>query len=134
MLLRLIPHRGGDGTTYGIIAMNDTGSDILSLFDTDMPHLGNVQGYGGFIGNVAIRFANGAINIYPKVLVEVQLVKNDGSPWSNWIEEEAIVQPLHPGLTRLSGLGIRRALFIGTAPGNHFLAVAATKGGLNSLF
>ena len=98
MLLRLIPDQGGDGTVHGIIAMNDTGSDILSLFDTDMPHLGNLQGYAGWLGNIAIRFANGAINIYPKILVEVQLVRNDDSPWSDWIEEEAIVQPLRPGL------------------------------------
>jgi hypothetical protein len=134
MLLRLIPDRGGDGTVQGIIAMNDTGSDILSLFNTDMPYLGNLQGYTGWLGNTAIRYANGAINIYPRILVEVQLVRNDDSPWSDWIEEEAIVQPLHPGLSRLSGVGIRGALYIGTAPGNHFLAVAATKGGLNSLF
>jgi hypothetical protein len=107
MLLRLIPDQGGDGTVHGIIAMNDTRSDILSLFNTDMPHLGNLQGYAGFVGNVA---------------------------WSDWIVEEAMVQPLRPGVSRLSGIGIRGALYIGTAPGNHFLAVAATKGGLNSLF
>jgi len=134
MLLRLIPDQGGDGTVYGIIAMNDTRSDILSLFDTDMLHLGNLQGYAGFVGNVAIRFANGAINIYPKILVEIQLVRNDDSPWSDWIVEDAMVQPLRPGVSRLSGIGIRGALYIGTAPGNHFLAVAATKRGLNSLF
>jgi hypothetical protein len=134
MLLRLIPDQGGDGTVHGIIAMNDTGSDILSLFDTDMPYLGNLQGYGGWIGNVAINYANGTTNVYPKLLVEVQLVRNDNSPWSDWIVEEAIVQPMRPGVMRLSGVGIRDALYIGTAPGNHFLAVAVTKGGLNSLF
>ena len=46
MLLRLIPELGGDGTVCGIIAMNDTGSDVLSLFTTDLPYLrGNIQGY-----------------------------------------------------------------------------------------
>jgi hypothetical protein len=48
MLLRLKPDQGGDGTVHGIGAMNDTGSEILSLFDTDMPYLGgNLQGYSG---------------------------------------------------------------------------------------
>jgi hypothetical protein len=51
MLLRLTPTLGGDGTVYGIIAMNDTGSDILSLFTIDLPHLvGNIQGYLGWHG------------------------------------------------------------------------------------
>jgi len=50
MQLRLTPAHGGDGTVSGIIAMNDTGSDILSLFDTDIPHLGNIQGYRGWLG------------------------------------------------------------------------------------
>jgi hypothetical protein len=47
MLVRLIPAQGGDGTTHGIIAMNDTGSDVPTLFDIDMPYLGNVHGYNG---------------------------------------------------------------------------------------
>jgi hypothetical protein len=107
---------------------------LVSLFNTDMPYLENLQGYTGWLGNTAIRYANGAINIYLTILVEVQLVRNDDSPWSDWIEEETIVRPLRPGLSRLLGVGIGGALYIGTAPGNHFLAVAATKGGLNSLF
>jgi hypothetical protein len=42
MLLRLIPAHGGDGTIYGIIAINDTGSDMLTLFTTDLLQLGNI--------------------------------------------------------------------------------------------
>jgi hypothetical protein len=115
--------------------MNDTGSDILSLFDTDLQYLGNHQQYAGWLGHVAICYANGAIGIHRKIRVQVQLVKNNNSPWSDWIEEHAIVQPQRPGLTRLSGVKIRGALYIvGTAPDNHSLAVATTKSGLNSLF
>jgi hypothetical protein len=39
MLLRLTPGHGGDGTVYGIIAINDTGSDMLTLFNTDLAEL-----------------------------------------------------------------------------------------------
>jgi len=133
MFLRLMPHQGGDGTVHGIIAMNDTGSNILSLFHSDMQHLGNIQGYTGWQGFTGILCANGTINHYPTIEVEVQLVRDNNTPWSDWIRELAIVQPDSPGLSRLSGYGIRNALYLGTSPGNHSLAVAATKGGLASL-
>jgi hypothetical protein len=45
MLVRLIPQREGDRTVYRIIAMNDTESEILTLFDIDMLSLGNLQCY-----------------------------------------------------------------------------------------
>jgi hypothetical protein len=57
-------------------------------------------------------------------------VREDDSPWSDWINERAVVKPVAPGVPRLSGHRIRD---VGTAPGNHFLAVAATKGGMASL-
>jgi hypothetical protein len=107
MLLRLMPQRGGDGTVHGIIAMNDTGSDVLTLFDTDMPHLGNIQAYAGWRGQTAVRNANGTIDICPEILVQVQLARDDSSPWSDWIDDLAIVRPARPGVARLSGVGIR---------------------------
>jgi hypothetical protein len=76
---------------------------------------------------------NGAINIYPMVLVQVRLMRDDNSPWSDWIKEHAVVKPASRGVPRLSGRGIRKALYMGTAPGNHVLAVATTKGGMTSL-
>jgi hypothetical protein len=132
-LLRLTLQRGGDGTAYGIIAMSDTGSDILTLFDTDMPYLGNIQAYNSWRGNITTRNASGTIHVYREILVEAQLVRNDNTPWSDWISEYAIVRPAGPGITRLSGVGIRDILYFGTAPSNHSLTVAATKGGMASL-
>ena len=79
MFLRLMLHRGGNGTVYGIIAMNDTGSDILLLFHSDMQHLGNIQGYAGWQGIIGILCANGTINHYLKIEVEVQLVRDDNT-------------------------------------------------------
>lgn len=80
MLLRLTPQQGGDGTIYGIIAMNDTGSDILTIFDTDIPLLGNMQAYFGWLGQTAVRNANGMMDACPKINVQVQLVRDDDSP------------------------------------------------------
>jgi hypothetical protein len=133
ILLRLTLQRGGDGTTHGISVMNDTGSSILSLFDTDMQHLGSFQGYTGRLGQVEVRSANGMIDRYPRIHVQVQLMRDDDSPWSGWIDEWALVKPSSPNVPRLSGIGMRDILYLGTAPGNNLLAVAATKGGLTSL-
>ena len=113
--------------------MNDTGSNLLTLFDTDMSSLGNFQAYRDWMGVAAVRNASGTINNYRRLRVQVQLVRDDDSPWSGWIDEEAIVRSAGPGVTRLSGVGIRDILYFGTAPGNHSLAVSATRGGLTSL-
>jgi hypothetical protein len=119
MLLRLTPQRGGDGTFHRITVMNDTGSNILSIFDTDMLHLGNAQGYAGWFGGVAVRNANGTVNRYPRIHVQVQLVRDDKSVW---IDEWAMVKPSSPNVPRLSGLGIRDILYLGTAPGNDLVS------------
>jgi hypothetical protein len=109
MLLRLTPGLGGDGTIIGIIAMNDTGSDILTLFNTDLLALGNTQGYHGWLGRTGIMDATGTITFFPRILVQVQLVRDDDTPWSDWIAEDAIVK--QHGAPRLSGVGIRHVLY-----------------------
>lgn len=133
MLLRLILHLGGDGTVCGVIAMNDTGSEILTIFDVDLPFLGNLQGYAGWDGLVAISGAGGIVGVFPKLSVQVQLVGDDNLLWSDWVFEDAIVRPAGPGIPRLSGYGIREALYFATGPGNHVLAASTTKGGLATL-
>jgi hypothetical protein len=127
MRVRLIPEQGGDRTVHRITVLNDTGSSRLSLRDTDIQYLGNSEGY------TAVRNASGTINRYRRLLIQFQLVREDDSPWSDWINERALVKPVAPGVPRLSGNRIRDVMYLGTAPGNHFLAVAATKGGMTSL-
>ena len=132
MQVRLIPALGGDGTTHGIITMNDTGSDILTLYDADFTYLGNSNLYRGWQPGVRVTDANGMARYFRSILVEVLLVGNGDIPWrSNWIVEKAIVK--RDIVPRLSGVGIRKHLYFGTAPGNHYLAVATTKSGLLSL-
>lgn len=133
MHLGLTLAKGGDGTIWGIIVMNDSGSDALTIFDTDLLQLGGVGAYRGWCGIADISSANGAVDHCLLVMVEVQLVQDDLTPWTPWIEELAIVRQVQPGLLRLSGAGIRERLYFGTAPGNHFVAVSSTKGGLPSL-
>jgi hypothetical protein len=113
--------------------MNDTGSDLLTIFDVDFAQLGNRQGYMGWDWPVVVVDSNGTNTMFLSIWVQVMLVRDDNMPWSDWIDEKAIVKQLVPGLLRLSGAGIRGNLYIGTAPGNHHLVVATTKGGLTSL-
>ena len=133
MLLQLIPELGRDGTVCGIIAMNDTGSDALTLFTADFPHLVNSLAYLGWNLLAAIMDSNGGIAFFPTFLVQVQLVRDDDTPWSDWIDEYAIVRQPDPNVPRLTGTRMRRVLYFSTAPGNHLLAVSGTKGGLTSL-
>lgn len=133
MLLRLIPELGGDRTIHGIIALNDTGSNILTLFDDDFPFLGNTAGYSGWLQPVRIVDANGNRPLFRRLNVQVRMVRDDNTPWGDWMEETAIVRVQGPNVPRLSGPGIRAHLYFATAPGNHTVAVASTKGGLVSL-
>jgi hypothetical protein len=113
--------------------MNDTGFDILTIFDVDILFLGNFQDYVGWAGFVTIGGAGGIVGVFPKLSVQVRLVGDDDLPWSDWILEEAIVRPAGPGIPRLSGYGIREALYLATGLGNHILAASTTKGGLTLL-
>ncbi|KFY15433.1 hypothetical protein V492_01986 [Pseudogymnoascus sp. VKM F-4246] len=134
MFVRLIPGLGGDGTALGISVLNDTGSDALSIFNSDVLQLGaGIQAYGGQVGMVRIINANGAADTCMCMLVEIQLIKDDYSPWGDWIRKRAIIRPNQPGTSSLSGPGMRDVLYFGTAPGNHTIAVSTTKGGLSSL-
>jgi hypothetical protein len=133
MLIRLDPDQGGDGSTYGIIALNDTGSDILTLFDVDLQYLGNLQEYTGWGGFMPIVNASGTHDFLRTVVVQVRLVTNEIEPWTDWLDEEAIVRTIGPGMLRLSGTGIRKVLYFGTSPERNVLATSTTKGGLLSL-
>jgi hypothetical protein len=107
---------------------------MLALFTTDLPHLGgNIQGYLGWQGYISITNANGGITFFPTILVQVRLIRDNNTPWSDSIDEDAIVKQYSPNVPRLSGAGIRDVLYISTASGNHLLAISNTKGGLTSL-
>jgi hypothetical protein len=88
-LLRLTPGRGGDGFGHGIIAMSDTGSDMMTLFTTDLPLLGNIQGCAGWLLPAGVIDANGVITFFRTIHVQVQPVRDDNTPWGDWVDELA---------------------------------------------
>lgn len=134
MEIRLCPELGGDGTRHGINVLKDTGSDILTIFNTDFMSLGNSEQYTGLLGYVYIGGCDGHVELLLSLLVDIRLVR-PGSlvPWGNWLREEAIIRRLTEGVTRLSGSLMRDCLFFGTRPGNNQVAVSLTKGGLNAI-
>lgn len=134
MFLRLVPQLGGDGSAYPITVLNDTGSDIMAVFTTDLLQLGEgLQAYNGWLANINIANANGMIDTCRTIILEVQLVRDDLYPWTDWIREVAIVRVPQLAMSRLTGSMIRQELYFGTAPGNHSLAISTSKSGLSSL-
>ena len=131
MEVRLCPELGGDGTRHGINVLNDTGSEILMIFNTI---LGNYGQYTGWLGHVFIGGCSGVVEMLFSLQVDIRLVRPDSLvPWGNWLREEAIIRHPARGVARLSGSLMRGHLFFGTRPGNYEVAVSDTKGGLNAI-
>jgi len=124
----------GDGTTLPITVLNDSGGDVLTLFDADLGALlANKVWYLGWLGYADVTNASGVSEVFPRLVCQVRFLRLDGRPWSEWIEEVAIVRPLGPGVSRLSGRFLRRSMYFGSGPGNRIMSVATTKGGMASL-
>ncbi|KAK2795550.1 hypothetical protein FQN50_009734 [Emmonsiellopsis sp. PD_5] len=109
--------------------LNDTGSNTMTVFDTDLTALAIPSTYLGLGPEIPITTAGGTV-MRRQITVEVQLVDFQGNPVSEWIQEVGVVAPADPGALRLSGDGIRKSLYFATAPGNQHLYVAAKKQGI----
>lgn len=112
-----------------ITMLNDTGSTAQSVFDSDVLELGLPNNYVGYGPETLVTTANGVVP-RRRIAVEVQLLTPQGGIASDWIREYGVLTPSTPGSVRLSGSGIRGALYFATAPGNEYLYVAAKKNGI----
>ena len=134
--MRFLPGLGGNGLRYAVEIMNDSGSNILSVFYEDLNQLGVLQlpYYYGWLGNVGITTADGNVEYLQSLLVEIRFLRPaTHEPWGPWITESAIVRHIGPEAMRLSGRAMRDFMFFGTRAGNHHLAVADTKGGMSAI-
>src|SRR5271170_1886401 len=113
--------------------MNDTGSNIQTIFPTDLAALRyNQHTYGGNLAMIPIGTANGVVP-RSRVVIEMQIIKADGTAVTPWFRETAVVTPLQPGVQyRLSGSAMRDHLYFATAPGNTNLLVAEKKNGITT--
>jgi len=53
--------------------------------------LGTFKDITGRLLPTGILDANGMITYFPTILVQVQLVRDDDTPWGDWIDELAIL-------------------------------------------
>ncbi|WEW56265.1 hypothetical protein PRK78_001707 [Emydomyces testavorans] len=124
-VLGLLPHV----FSIDITMLNDTGSNTMTIFDTDLTALSIPPTYRGFGVNIPVATAVGIV-LRQQISVEIQMLDSKGDPVSDWILERAIVTPAATGAARLSGDGIRQRLYFATAPGNQHLYVAEKKNGI----
>lgn len=113
---------------HGISALHDTGSDVLTLFATDLTHLGIHQPYNGWLGYNETFTADGNAQHLSTVMVEIRMVRpGSHQPWGEWIPEVAVIRNAVPGMERLSGAGMRDRLYFGTPPATITLPVVQPK-------
>ncbi|KAK9428574.1 hypothetical protein V1505DRAFT_204578 [Lipomyces doorenjongii] len=93
--------------------MNDTGSDVQTIFTTDLALLSyNPYSYAGRLGGAFFSTASGGI-YRERIVLEMQITKADGTAVSPWFEEIAVITASQPGVpqSRLSGNAMYLPLF-----------------------
>src|SRR2546421_9953757 len=84
--------------------MNDTGSNLQTIFPTDLAALRyNQPTYQGYLGVFHIGTANG-VALRERIVIEMQITKADGTTITPWFRENAVITPLQPGI-QISALG-----------------------------
>lgn len=116
--------------------LNDTGSSYQTVFDTDLILMGdNKVAYRGYGPLTVLRTSNGDV-LRRDILFGVKFYTCQQSirEFPNWIRELGVITPAADRQVRLSGLGVRRCLFIfififffGTSPSKNLLIVAERK-------
>lgn len=117
MEVRLASGSKRDETRHDISCLNDTGSDLLTLFYTDLMRMGPYQQYRGYNGFVDLALADGQVETLMRVRVEIRFVRPSTLLlWGDWMQEKAILRMLAPEVERLSDALMRDRLFFGTPP------------------
>jgi len=125
MQILLPQNYGGHGPPMIVRALNDTGSDIMTLFYQEAINMGwqpNV-----FPATpIQINSADG-LTLQESIWVFAQICDYNGSPLTEWFAERVVLRHFTGAEARLSGGNVRNQLYIGTAPGLQNLYVAQTK-------
>ncbi|KAJ5722168.1 hypothetical protein N7488_000203 [Penicillium malachiteum] len=130
--IRVPPQYGGnEHLTRPFLVCNDTGSNVLTLFMSDLLALqfDMVLHSQAMQGAAPINTANGHA-LQPLIFVDMQILTSAFVVLTPWFRETAIVKPDSPGDARLSGAAMPNHLFFATAPGNAHLYVVQKKAGI----
>lgn len=132
---RLLIAYGGQGLTTRVPVLYDTGSNILSLFERDLAEMATPETLARyrFSDVCSVLSADGVVSVLPKLWVEYRFCNpDDGTAWSAWMTEEAVIRPFTMDACRLSGSTMNYYYYFGTGPTTPTLSVASTKGGMSS--
>lgn len=113
----------------------DTGSNILSLFERDLMEMATQETLAGYryAGFTSVLNADGVVSDLRTLWVEYRFRNPDnGTAWSTWMVEEAIIRPYTMNACRLSGSAMNDYYYFGTGPTTPTLSVAYTKGAMTS--
>jgi hypothetical protein len=125
MMVRAIPLQGGSGTEYAVSVLNDTGSNLLNVWDNHAASMGiDKPTYTQYRAPVAVDTAAGT-TYRTKTKVQICVMDLTQVPLSDWFEEDCVVVPQTSPL--LSGQNMRNELYFATAKGNRELFVGKTK-------
>lgn len=104
---------------------------MQTIFTTDLINLHyNPNTYQGRMGVIPVATANGVV-AREWIMIEIQLIKANGTIASPWFRESALITPVQPGPQyRLSGTAMRNRLYFATAPGNTTLFISEKKNGI----
>src|SRR5215470_13883658 len=90
---------GGDpNVTIPVIIVNDTGSNIQTVFTSDLALLNyDPNTYQSPMGPAAITMASGVV-VRQRIYIEVQSARVDGTAASPWFTELAMIMPVMLGV------------------------------------
>lgn len=131
MEVRILTTRGGDGTVFSIFVLHDTDSNTLSLYNTDIAHMGTSNNYGGWLHPAEIHTATGEI-IEPLLLVETRYVDENLVPRSPWFIEGVCIRQAELGIRFFVRIADEETFILWCSP-NGTLAIVSTKDGMVSL-
>ena len=127
-----IPYGSSSSTIYGLMC-NDTGSNVLTLYPSEIQRMGLPANYTGWGQRVEILTANGTM-LRQQITVAMRVLSGMDvcTPISEWFLEEAIVALSDEDrrFNRLSGGLMRKNLYFATAPGNSLLHISQNKTGI----
>lgn len=129
MFIRLGTADGSQGQAFKVSTMNDTGSNVQTLYDDEYLALMTLSPHFSGTYPITVGLADGSTRPMFGVPLEVRLIDQAGDMLTEWIPEEGVLTNRgSPNLPpRLSGRGIRTRLFFATAPGNNKLYVTENK-------
>jgi len=127
---RLDPQLGGNpNNVVRVRIANDSGSDIQTIFTSDLNNLNFNPNTYPHMGAVRIRTASGLV-YRSRIRIQIQILNANGGEVTAWFPELAVITPDQVGLSRLSGMAMRHELYFATPRGNASLHVAVKKNGI----